>query len=426
LPLNTAYLSTELAHVIADASPKLIVCRPDTRNAVVAMAADAAPTTSVMTLDAQGQGSLADAAAAHSPVHVTVARAGDDPAALLYTSGTTGRPKGALISHRAMTYCAGVLRQAWHFTQEDVLLHALPLFHGHGLFISTNVALAAGAKILFQRRFDVATVIAALPATTVFMAVPTYYSRLLAEASLDRAMCAQMRLFTSGSAPLSAEVHREFEARTGHRILERYGATETMILCANPLDGERRPGSVGQPLPGVALRIADADDAALPSGEIGMIEVRGPGLFSGYWNMPEQTALEFTADGYFRTGDLGSVDADGYLSITGRSKDLIISGGYNVYPAEVETTLNQHPDISESAVIGIPHADFGEAVIAIVIARAGSEPLQTVEVLAWAKARLANFKVPKRVIVAGELPRNAMGKVLKNELRRMHADLTYA
>lgn len=351
----------------------------------------------------------------------TVHRHGQDTAALLYTSGTTGRPKGAIITHRAMTYCATTLGSEWRFSDQDILLHALPIFHGHGLFISSNVALAAGARLIFHRKFDVAAIVAALPRATVFMAVPTFYYRLLAGESMRPEICRDVRLFTSGSAPLSAEIHREFEARTGHRIVERYGATETMILCSNPIDGERRPGSVGLPLPGVELRIADSSNAPLPDGEIGMIEVRGPGLFSGYWNMPEQTANEFTPDGFFRTGDLGRIGESGYVYITGRSKDLIISGGYNVYPAEVEAVVSAHAAVGDSAVIGVPHADFGEAVVALVIARDPNNPPDPADVIQFAKGQLAGFKVPKRVMVVAEFPRNSMGKVQKNQLRESFA-----
>lgn len=416
LPLNTAYLPAELEHLLADARPRVFVNRDGNPAGMPkAEAADGLP--AVLSFDTDGSGTFGLIASSFAGSFETVARAGDDIAALLYTSGTTGRPKGAILSHRAMSYCAITLGQQWRFTSSDVLLHALPIFHGHGLFISSNVALAAGAKLLFQRKFDANAIIEALPRATVFMGVPTFYHRLLADDRLSPALCRNLRLFISGSAPLSAEVHRDFEARTSHRIIERYGATETMIMCANPMDGERRPGAVGFPLPGVDLRIADKDDRPLPDGEVGMIQVRGSGLFSGYWNMPDQTRQEYTADGYFRTGDLGCVGEGGYISITGRSKDLVISGGYNVYPAEVETAINELASVRESAIVGVPHADFGEAVVAFVIPSDCAHPPTPEDVIQWSRRRLANFKVPKQVFVVDELPRNAMGKVLKNQLR---------
>jgi malonyl-CoA/methylmalonyl-CoA synthetase len=416
LPLNTAYQSAELSHLLVDAAPKIFVCRHSVIGLMKALG-DETGVAHVLSLDESGGGTLGAEAARCAGSFETVHRDGEDTAALLYTSGTTGRPKGAIISHRAMTYCATTLGEAWRFTSTDVLLHALPIFHGHGLFISSNVALSVGCKLIFHPKFDAAAVIEALPRATVFMAVPTFYYRLLADERLDAKLCSHMRLFTSGSAPLPAILHQEFASRTGHRVLERYGTTETMILCANPIDGERRPGSVGKPLPGVELRIVDKSDAALPDGEIGIIEVRGAGLFSGYWNMPEQTKQEFSSDGFFRTGDLGWIDKERYVSITGRSKDLIISGGYNVYPAEVETVLNAHAGVRESAVIGVPHPDFGEAVVALVIASNPVQPPAPADIVQWAKTRLANFKVPKQVVVVAELPRNVMGKVQKNQLR---------
>jgi malonyl-CoA/methylmalonyl-CoA synthetase len=320
-----------------------------------------------------------------------------------------------------MTYCATTLGEAWRFSGNDVLLHTLPIFHGHGLFISSNVALAAGARLIFHRQFDASAAMAAMHKATVFMGVPTYYHRLVADSGFNATVCTNVRLFTCGSAPLSADLHREFEAQTGHQIVERYGATETMILCANPIDGDRRPGSVGLPLPGVDLRIADKSDLPLPHGEIGMIEVRSPGLFSGYWKMPKQTSEEFSADGYFRTGDLGRVGADGYVSITGRSKDLIISGGYNVYPAEVEALINEHPTVRESAVIGVPHADFGEAVVAVIIptnpTAAGSNGTHTV-----GERPFGQFQSSKRIVIVTELPRND-GKVQKPTSRFVGRDV---
>ena len=422
LPLNTAYKNAELSYLLSNAEPTLFICgREDVEELTPVCAA--ARVRQVMTLDEAGGGSLGNAARPMPESFETVGRRRDDIAALLYTSGTTGRPKGAMISHGAMAYCASVLAQVWKITSDDILLHALPMFHGHGLFVSSNVALAAGARLIWWPRFVASEIAAAMRRATLFMGVPTYYHRLLAEEGFTAQSCRRMRLFTSGSAPLSAELHKKFALRTGHGIVERYGATEAMIISSNPLEGERRPGSVGLPLPGVDLRIADSDGRPSPAGEIGQIEVRSPGLFSGYWRMADESLNEFSSDGYFKTGDVGRVEAGGYLVISGRSKDVIISGGYNVYPAEVENVLNEHEDVAEAAVIGVPHADFGEAVIAVVIARDPNRPPDPGAVIALARTRLANFKVPKHVVAVTELPRNAMGKVQKNLLRQSFADL---
>jgi malonyl-CoA/methylmalonyl-CoA synthetase len=417
LPLNTAYQPDELAFLLSDAAPALFVCRPSHKQQLQAQLQLPAD-VKYMDLDANGQGSLYDLARSCDHHFDTCVVDGEDMACLMYTSGTTGRPKGAMLSHRAMSYCALTLCSLWQFSEADVLLHALPVFHGHGLFVSCNVALAAGAAMLFQPGFNVDAVLTALPQASVFMGVPTYVHRLLADARLTPELCAHMRLFTCGSAPLSAEVHRAFEARTGHRIVERYGATEAMIISSNPMDGERRPGSVGLALPGLEVRITDAQDQALTTGEIGMIQVRGPGLFSGYWRLPQQTQQEFTADGFFRTGDLGCMDDSAYLSITGRAKDLIISGGYNVYPVEVENVINRMPQVQESAVVGVPHPDFGEAVVAVLVPHDMNNAPTKAEVIAWTRERLANYKLPKQVLVLAELPRNTMGKVVKAKLRQ--------
>jgi malonyl-CoA/methylmalonyl-CoA synthetase len=415
LPLNTAYGSAELAYLLQDAQPVVFfrggLAQHELTGEIVPSA------TKAFTFGLNGEGAFQPFAQAADAAFPTAQLSGEEAAALLYTSGTTGRPKGAIISHRAMSYCARTLGELWRFSQSDILLHSLPIFHGHGLFISTNVALASGARILLQNKFEASAVLGALPRATVFMGVPTYFHRLLAHPSLTKDLCRKVRLFVCGSAPLSADMHREFETRSGHRILERYGATEAMILCANPTDGERRPGSVGVPIPGVELRIAGESDETLPSGSIGMIQVRGPGLFSGYWNQPEQTRQEFTRDGFFRTGDLGNIDDDGYVSITGRAKDLIISGGYNVYPAEVESVINELSSVRESAVVGIPHPDFGESVVAFVIPADRGQPPAPAEIIQRVKSSLANYKVPKQIFVVDDLPRNTMGKVLKNELR---------
>lgn len=422
LPLNTAYRPAEFGYFLTDARPHVLVCAPALAGALQAEAR-AAGVRHVFTLDEHGRGSLMDAAASSDDVFETVTRVPDDIAAVLYTSGTTGRPKGATISGRAIAHAARTLGEIWGFTRTDVLLHALPIFHGHGLFVACNVALAAGARMIFQSRFQLDSILGALPRSTVFMGVPTFYHRMLGDARFTREACARLRLATCGSAPLLPEIQERFRQRFGFDIVQRYGTTETMIITSNPLHGPRPPDSVGLPLPGVDLRIANAADEPLPDGEIGMIEVRGPGLFSGYWGMPDKTAEDFTADGFFRTGDLGTRSADGYVSITGRAKDLIISGGYNVYPAEVETVLNATPGIAESAVIGVPHADFGEAVTAVVIRKADDPSVSADHVIARAKSELANYKVPKFVVFVDDFPRNTLGKIQKNVLRDTYKTL---
>jgi malonyl-CoA/methylmalonyl-CoA synthetase len=419
LPLNTAYTLPELDYFFADAEPALIVCDPARRAGIAALrgAGDAR----VATLDATGQGDLVDGLD-DEPAGLSVAPAGDhELAALLYTSGTTGRAKGALLTHCNLASNALTLLDAWGFSAEDVLLHVLPLYHVHGLFVACNTALLAGARLLFLPRFDAAEVLALLPRATVMMGVPTYYTRLLAQDGLSPARCAGMRLFVSGSAPLLEDTFRQFEARTGQRILERYGMTETGMNTSNPLFGERRPGTVGMALPGVELRVADEAGRVLAPGEVGVLEVRGPNVFKGYWRMPEKTAEEFRADGFFITGDLARIGADGYVSIVGRAKDLIISGGLNVYPKEIETVIDDLAGVVESAVMGVPHPDFGEAVAAVVVVAPGAA-LDEGAVIAAVRARLAGFKVPKRVWFAPSLPRNAMGKVQKNALREQHRD----
>jgi malonyl-CoA/methylmalonyl-CoA synthetase len=375
----------------------------------------------VLTLDAQGHGTLTNAAGEVASDCGTRAMRDSDLAILLYTSGTTGKPKGAMITHGNLAANAAALVAAWGFTAEDRLLHALPLYHAHGLFVGLGCTLMSGASMMFLPRFEAHEVLARLPACTVMMGVPTYYARLLREADLDHNACRNMRLFISGSAPLSPEVFSEFARRTGHEILERYGMTETGMNTSNPLRGARRPGSVGRALAGVTVRVVAPDGSPLPAGEIGEIQLAGPNVFPGYWKLPDRTAESFTADGYFRTGDQGSLGEDGYLTISGRSKDLIISGGLNVYPREIEILLDSLPGVAESAVIGAPHPDFGEAVVALVIARPGASPTEA-GVIAAVKGRLAGFKVPKRVFIVGELPRNAMGKVEKTALRARCAD----
>jgi malonyl-CoA/methylmalonyl-CoA synthetase len=360
---------------------------------------------------------LGAATAATQPSRFTaVSRAGEDLACLIYTSGTTGRPKGAMVTHRNLTSNAAALHQAWRFKPGDVLLHALPLFHVHGLFVALHTALLNASRMIFLPRFDADDVVRLLPRCTVFMGVPTYYVRLLGEAGFTKATCAKARLFVSGSAPLARDTFEEFRARTGHAILERYGMTETNMNTSNPYDGERRAGTVGMPLPGVEVRVVTDADQPLATGGTGHIQVRGPNVMPGYWKLPEKNKEEFTADGFFRTGDIGAYDGQGYLSIVGRAKDMVISGGFNVYPKEVELLLDEMPGVRESAVFGVPHADFGEAVVAAIVLAPGAS-LTERAVIDHVKSSLANFKVPKRVVFLPELPRNAMGKVLKADLR---------
>ena len=428
LPLNTAYQQSEIEYFLADAEPDVLVCTP-ARKAELEPLARRARCRHVVTLGEERDGSLLAAAAPFADAYATRPRAADDLAAILYTSGTTGRSKGAMLTHGNLASNALTLDEFWGFAatravgRQDVLLHALPLFHVHGLFVACHAALLAGARMLFLPKFDVGQVLERLPRSTVFMGVPTYYTRLLAEPAFDRARCVSIRLFISGSAPLLAETHRDFEARTGHVILERYGMSETVMLVSNPYfkeQGARIAGTVGQPLPGVGVRVVREDGSPCPVGEIGAVEVRGPNVFAGYWRMPEKTAEEFTADGWFRTGDVGHFGGvgipDHYLTLVGRSKDLIISGGYNVYPKEIEGYIDEMPGVIESAVIGLPHPDFGEAVAAVVVARHPGA-LDAGRVVDGLKGRIANYKVPKRVFVVEDLPRNTMGKVQKNVLR---------
>ncbi|MGQ0611637.1 MAG: malonate--CoA ligase [Paracoccaceae bacterium] len=416
VPLNTAYTAAEVASFVQDARPRLLVCAP---GAAAALAGPAAAAGAVLaSLDDAGAGSFADLGQGHA-APAPAARQESDLAAILYTSGTTGRSKGAMLSQGNLLSNAAVLADLWRFTDRDVLLHALPIFHTHGLFVAINVALLTGGQMVFLPRFDAEAVLRFLPMCSVMMGVPTFYTRLLAEPRLTRELVAGMRLFISGSAPLLAETHVQFEARTGHRILERYGMTETNMNTSNPYDGERRAGSVGFALPGTEVRITEGG-AEVPPGGIGGIEVRGPNVFQGYWGMPEKTAEELRADGWFITGDLGRIDAEGYLHIVGRARDLVITGGFNVYPVEVETVLDAAEGVLESAVIGLPHPDLGEAVFAVLVARPGAA-LEPGAVLAGLRGRLARFKQPKAAVVVPSLPRNAMGKVQKAELRRTHA-----
>ena len=429
LPLNTAYQSAEIEYFIGNAEPAVVVC--SSKNfGWVSKIAFTAGTAHVFTLDDDRTGSLLERAAHHGDEHTPAAKAADDLAAILYTSGTTGRSKGAMLTHGNMLSNAVMLKDYWGWKKGDVLIHALPIFHVHGLFVAIHGALINGSKMIWMAKFDPKAVIAAMPRATVFMGVPTLYVRMLAEAGLNKEAVKNMRLFIAGSAPLLIETFKEWQQRTGHTILERYGMSETIMLTSNPYaadkryqgQDERRGGTVGFPLPGVSLRVQGDDGKDLPVGEIGGIQVKGPNVFKGYWRMPEKTAEEFTKDGYFKTGDVGKVDERGYVHIVGRSKDLIISGGYNVYPAEIEGYINEMPGVAESALVGVPHPDFGEVGVAVVIAKPGTQ-LDADAIVAQLKSQLANFKIPKKCFVVAELPRNTMGKVQKNLLREQYKGL---
>jgi malonyl-CoA/methylmalonyl-CoA synthetase len=421
LPLNTAYTLAELAYFFDDAEPRLIVCDPARATEIEALAQTTGAATA--TLGSSGQGSLMEQASRLPSDFHDVARDPDDLCAILYTSGTTGRSKGAMLSHENLASNARVLADCWRFNADDILIHALPVFHTHGLFVATNVVLIAGARMLFERKFDPVRIVSLLPRATVLMGVPTFYVRLLQQDGLNEQAASRMRLFISGSAPLLAETHNAWRQRTGHAILERYGMTETNMNTSNPYDGERRAGTVGFPLPGVSLRVTDPETGiSLAQGDIGMIEVKGPNVFAGYWRMPEKTKAEFRDDGFFITGDLGLIDADGYVHIVGRGKDLIISGGYNVYPKEIESEIDALDGISESAVIGIAHPDFGEGVTAVVVRKPGSA-ISAADIAEGIAKRLAKYKHPKQVIFVDDLPRNTMGKVQKNLLREAYKDI---
>ncbi len=421
LPLNTAYTLNELEYFIGDAEPSLVVCDPTKVEGIGAIAAKVG--AKVETLGADGKGSLTEAAAKAPAQFETVARADDDLAAILYTSGTTGRSKGAMLTHDNLASNSLTLVDYWRFTNKDVLIHALPIYHTHGLFVASNVTLFARASMIFLPKFDPELIIKLMARATVLMGVPTFYTRLLQSPALSHESTKHMRLFVSGSAPLLADTHREWAARTGHAVLERYGMTETNMNTSNPYDGQRVPGAVGHPLPGVTLRVTDPETGKeLPREPIGMIEVKGPNVFKGYWRMPEKTKAEFRDDGFFITGDLGKIDSHGYVHILGRGKDLVISGGFNVYPKEIESEIDAMPGVIESAVIGVPHADFGEGVTAVVVCDKSAR-IDEASVLKALDGRLAKFKMPKRVIVVDELPRNVMGKVQKNILRDTYSKI---
>lgn len=428
LPLNTAYQKAEIEYFIGDAEPAVVVCT-GANFGWVSKIAFKAGTAYVFTLNDDRTGSLLERAAHHADVHEPVTRQADDLAAILYTSGTTGRSKGAMLTHGNLLSNAQMLRDYWGWQPDDVLIHALPIFHVHGLFVAIHGALINGSPMLWMAKFDPKAAIGWFPRATVFMGVPTLYVRMLAEPALSPESARHMRLFISGSAPLLIETFKAWQERTGHTILERYGMSETIMLTSNPYradarhegQSERRGGTVGFPLPGVGVRIVGEDNAPVPVGEIGGIQVRGPNVFKGYWRMPEKTREEFTPDGWFKTGDVGRQDERGYITIVGRSKDLIISGGYNVYPAEVEGYINELPGVAESAVVGVPHPDFGEVGVAVVVPRAGAVVVAD-DILSTLKAQLANFKVPKRCVVVADLPRNTMGKVQKNLLRAQYQE----
>lgn len=420
-PLNLAYTKSELTYFLSNAEPTIVVCDPGKESSISGIATESGA-RAILTLDANGKGTLATGADEMKAQFKTLARDKDDLAALLYSSGTTGVPKGIMLTHANLLRNTEALIDAWGFGNEDRLLHALPIFHVHGLFVAIGCVLLSGASMRWLPAFDAARVVRFLPECSVLMGVPTYYTRLLSQSSFDAGIARDVRLFISGSAPLLEETFVEFEQKTGHCILERYGMTETNMNTSNPLNGERKAGTVGPPLPGIDVRIVDDEGVAVDRGAIGNIQVRGPNVFIGYWRMPDKTAEDFTEDGFFNTGDKGTIDEDGYVSIVGRAKDMVITGGLNVYPKEIELFIDDLPGVTESAVIGVPHADFGEGVVAIVVP-ASQGGIDEQSVIAACKSELANFKVPKRVVMVDELPRNTMSKVQKNVLRDTYNDI---
>jgi len=420
IPLNTAYTPAEVGYFLGDSTPQLFVCTPAKKTGLESIAKDRG-VPGVLSLGGGGDGELVDALESQPVNEEVVEVEADELASILYTSGTTGRSKGAMLSHANLASNAKVLIDTWQWQNDDVLLHALPIFHVHGLFVALHCALLGGSRVIFMPRFDADTVMRSLPGSTVMMGVPTFYTRLLEHEDFSRETCTNMRLFISGSAPLLAETNRDFEARTGHRILERYGMTETGMITSNPCDGERLAGTVGYALPGISVRVADETGKELARGEAGVLEITGPNVFKGYWQMPAKTAEEFREDGWFITGDIAVMSEDGRVTIVGRAKDLIISGGFNVYPKEIESEIDDLPGVKESAVIGVPHPDFGEGVIAAVVPD-GSDEISEESMVAALSGRLARFKQPKRVFVVDELPRNTMGKVQKNILRDTYGD----
>ena len=420
-PLNMAYMESELQYFLNNAEPALIICDPQNEEKIQQLV-NAALAQNVFTLDAVGGGSLYKQANKAADDFKVITRKKDDLAALLYSSGTTGVPKGIMLTHSNLLRNTEALVEAWGFSSNDRLLHALPIFHVHGLFVAIGCVLLSGASMRWLRTYNVRDVIRYLPESTVMMGVPTYYTRLLANVDFDYDVARNVRLFISGSAPLLEETFVEFESRTGHKILERYGMTETNMNTSNPLNGTRKPGTVGPPLPGVEVRITDDKETILPVGEIGNLQVKGPNVFIGYWRMPDKTFEDFTDDGFFNTGDKGQIDGDGYISIVGRAKDMVITGGLNVYPKEVELFIDDLPGVVESAVIGLPEKDLGEGVVAIVVSKSMND-ISEASIISACKLNLANFKVPKRVMFLQELPRNTMGKVQKKVLRSTYQRL---
>ena len=420
LPMNTAYRLDEVDYLIGNAGPALVICDPAAEDGIKEIASRH-NVPHVLTLDTEARGSLTEASRRVRNIVPPVNLGADDLAAILYTSGTTGKPKGAMLSQGNLASNGLALRDAWRFTEGDVLLHALPIFHAHGLFVACHCALLAGARMIWLGKFDRDLVLKHLPRATVFMGVPTFYTRLLAGEDINAGLVRHMRLFTSGSAPLLSETFEEFRTRTGHAILERYGMTETGMNTSNPYDGERRAGTVGFPLPGTEVRVMSDEGLPLAAGEVGGLQVRGPNVFGGYWRMPKKSAEEFEEGGWFKTGDIAMIDTDGYVHLVGRAKDLIISGGFNVYPKEIEEFIDDMPEVLESAIVGVPHADFGEAGVAVVVLRSG-RMLDESELISRVKAKLANYKVPKRAFFVESLPRNTMGKVQKNLLRDEYRD----
>ena len=428
LPLNSAYQEGEVDYFLGDAEPKIFVHQPKSETWASTLCGKRGiahrfllPADGEILNPQQIRASWHEKSLGAAPMLDIEQRDGNDIAAILYTSGTTGRSKGAMITHRNLSSNAISLHAVWGFKPGDVLLHALPLFHVHGLFVACHTALLNGSRMIFHAKFDARVAIDALPRATVFMGVPTMYVRLLAESSFTPDVCRNIRLFVSGSAPLLAETFHAFRERTGHTILERYGMTETGMITSNPLDGERRGGTVGFPLPGVSVRVVNDEGNACAANEVGQLQVNGPNVLPGYWRLPEKNKEEFTGDGFFKTGDVGKIDAEGYVSIVGRSRDLVISGGYNVYPKEIEILIDEMDGVAESAVIGLPHPDFGEAVAAVVVLKPNNVQPSEAGVIMSLKGKLAAFKVPKRVFIVTDLPRNSMGKVQKNELRKQYA-----
>lgn len=425
LPMNTAYTPSELQYFVENAEPAFVVCSSSQSDTFADINAKVASTFKCFTLDSDSEGTVCEAADPMSTQFETVDRDDNDLAAILYTSGTTGRPKGAMISHSNLLSNGRVLLDYWGWKEGDVLLHALPIFHVHGLFVACSCALLNASEMIFFSKFDARKAMEELPNATVMMGVPTFYTRLLAESGFTKELAENVRLFISGSAPLLEETFQEFEQRTGKAILERYGMTETGMNTSNPLNGERIAGTVGFPLPGTEVRIMDGEKKPLGIDEVGSLQVKGPNVFQGYWRMPEKTAEEFTDDGFFITGDLGKIDAKGYVSIVGRSKDLIISGGYNIYPKEVEMVLNEIDGIDESAVFAFEHPDFGEGVAAAIVKSDLMKDIRNEDLIAICKDQLAGFKVPRRIVYLAELPRNTMGKVQKNVLRDQYGHKDY-